>query len=105
MKYNCVFQVLTQYKIIVVRFLCHTFLNLKSGKESKLQLKANLPGLEIKVCIPGFDPVLYILFLNLKSGKEHLPGCIPGVDPVQDQPADPRPERTPSRVTLRLLPR
>ena len=63
-----------------MRFLCHTFLNLKSGKESKLQLKANLPGLEIKVCIPGFDP-------------------------VQDQPADPRPERTPTRLTIRLLPR
>ena len=57
------------------------------------------------MCIPGFDPVLYILFLNLKSGKEHLPGCIPGVDPVQDQPADPRPERTPTRIPIRLLPR
>ena len=40
-----------------MRFPCHTFLNLQSGKEQKLQFKENLFGFEIQLCFSGFDPI------------------------------------------------
>ena len=66
-----------------MRFSCfksHITTLLTFRKGGKLQLKANVSGLEIKVCISGFDP-------------------------VQDQSADPRSERAATGITLRLLPR